>query len=185
MRIESFVVVRGAGRARDAHGARRTRPLLAIASACVGLGLGFPLGLAGCGSESPERGAPSSSTSPPQATQVLPGGALRTATQAGRFVITIRPEPARIPIGPLHAWIVEVTTPDGRPAAIRQLVFDGGMPQHGHGFETAPQVTGALGDGIVRVDGVRFHMAGDWKLRVDVAEAGSADVAYFDVTVVP
>ncbi|MEZ4330290.1 MAG: FixH family protein [Myxococcota bacterium] len=139
--------------------------------------------LAACGSEA-ERPA-AAPAAPATTTQSLPDGGLRAITQAGRFVITVRPEAGSIPIGPLHAWIVTVTRPDGRPAAVRQLVFDGGMPQHGHGFETAPQVTAALGEGVFRVDGVRFHMAGAWKLRIDVAEAGSADVAYLDVDVVP
>ena len=151
--------------------------------AIAGLNALSAVGLAACGTEAERADAPPSA--PAKATRILPDGRLRAATQAGRFVITVRPEAGRIPIGPLHAWIVEVTTPDGRPAAIRQLVFDGGMPQHGHGFETAPQVTAALGEGVFRVDGVRFHMAGAWKLRVDVAEAGSADVAYLDVDVAP
>jgi hypothetical protein len=112
-------------------------------------------------------------------------GRYQVLSEAGRFRITVRPEGGRIPVGPLHTWIVEVAMPDGTPADVRQLVFAGGMPQHGHGFETAPQVTDALGGGAFRVDGVRFHMAGDWKLRIDVAASGMADVAYVDLTVAP
>lgn len=164
---------------RRIAGERRPPILVAL----VLLALVAP-GPSGCGSEA-DRSTGTGASRAAQATRVLPDGRLRVTTQAGRFVITLRPEADRIPIGPLHAWIIEVTTPDGRPAAVRQLVFDGAMPQHGHGFETAPQVTDALGEGRFRVDGVRFHMAGAWKLRIDVAEAGAADVAYLDLEVEP
>ena len=59
------------------------------------------------------------------------------------------------------------------------------MPQHGHGFDTQPQVTDQLGPGVFRVDGVRFHMAGSWRIRIDVAGDGVADFASFDVEVKP
>jgi YtkA-like len=111
--------------------------------------------------------------------------AWRATSAAGRFRITIRPEAGSIPIGALHAWIVTVETPEGRPVEVRQLVFDGGMPQHGHGFETKPEVTDRLGPGVFRVDGLRFHMAGSWRIRVDVAAEGVADAASFDVEVRP
>lgn len=109
----------------------------------------------------------------------------RASTRAGRFEVAIRPEAGTPRIGALHAWIVEVRLPNGEPAAVRQLVFDGGMPAHGHGFETSPRVTDTLGPGSFRVDGVRFQMAGAWQIRVDVATEGIADTALFDVTVGP
>lgn len=112
-------------------------------------------------------------------------GAAARLSQSGRFEIMIRPEAGSVPLGVLHAWIVEVRLPGGEPAGVRQLVFDGGMPQHAHGFETSPRVTDALGPGAFRVDGVRFHMAGDWQIRVDVATEGVADTALFDVRVGP
>lgn len=106
-------------------------------------------------------------------------------TRAGRFRVTIRPEQGAAPLGRIHPWLVEVVRPDGEPAAVRQLVFDGGMPQHGHGFETSPRVTDELAPGVFRVDGIRFHMAGRWQIRVDVATTGVADVAVFEVEVGP
>lgn len=115
----------------------------------------------------------------------MPSNTWQSNSASGRFRITIRPEAGQIPIGPLQAWIVSVEAPDGRPVEVRQLVFDGGMPQHGHGFETKPAVTDRLGEGVFRVDGIRFHMAGSWRIRIDVAGDGVADVAYFDIDVKP
>ena len=106
-------------------------------------------------------------------------------SRSGRYRISIRPEIGEPRLGPLHGWIVQVETAAGQPFQPTQLVFDGGMPQHGHGFETSPRVTDALGTGLFRVDGVRFHMAGPWKLRVDIAGPDGADFALFDVEVGP
>jgi hypothetical protein len=71
----------------------------------------------------------------------------------------------------------------GEPFAATRLAFDAGMPQHGHGLSTAPRVTRALGNGRYRVEGVKFHMGGDWTLRVEVVGPSGADVAVFHVRV--
>ncbi len=110
---------------------------------------------------------------------------LEAVSADGRYRIGIRPEMGRASIGVLHAWVVDVSLPDGRATDVRELRFDGGMPQHGHGFETAPRVTARLGPAAFRVDGVRFSMAGDWTIRVDVAGAGGVDSASFVVDVGP
>jgi hypothetical protein len=48
------------------------------------------------------------------------------------------------------------------------ILFDGGMPSHGHGFVTRPRVTRNLGNGEFLVEGVKFHMPGEWVFRVTV-----------------
>ncbi len=110
---------------------------------------------------------------------------LEAVSAGGRYRIGIRPELGAASIGVLHAWRVDVSLPDGRATEVRELRFDGGMPQHGHGFETAPRVTARLGPAAFRVDGVRFSMAGDWTIRVDVAGAVGVDSASFVVDVGP
>ena len=110
-------------------------------------------------------------------------GRLSRASRAGRYHVSIRPEREPAAIGPLHAWIVEVQRPDGAPAEVHQLVFDGGMPAHDHGFETRPTVTDVLGPGIFRVDGVRFHMAGEWTIQVRLLGPAGADDAIFELEI--
>jgi hypothetical protein len=166
-----------------ASGTFERKPGTARRWGAFGLGL-IVAGLVACESATerpPVPAPPPTAATAPEANE----DAWQSPSAAGRFRITIRPEAGRIPIGPLHAWIVTVETPDGRPAEVRQLVFDGGMPQHGHGLETKPEVTDRLGPGVFRVDGVRFHMAGSWQIRIDVAGDGAADVALFDVEVRP
>ncbi len=114
-----------------------------------------------------------------------PGPRWQARSQAGLYRITIRPEQAGPRIGSLHAWIVAVESDAGSPVEAARLAFDGGMPEHGHGFETRPRITDALGDGLYRVDGIRFSMTGLWRLRVDVAAAEGVDFASFDVEVGP
>ena len=60
---------------------------------------------------------------------------------------------------------------------------DGGMPAHGHGFNTAPRVTRELDDGAFLVEGVRFHMGGDWELYAGVVEPDGADRAVVKIVV--
>jgi hypothetical protein len=106
-------------------------------------------------------------------------------TRGGRYLVTIRPEHGRLRIGALDPWLVQVTSRTGAPVHPLQIFFDGGMPQHRHGFESKPRVTDDLGGGLIRVDGVRFQMAGAWLIRVDVAAAEGADVALFALEVGP
>jgi len=108
-----------------------------------------------------------------------------TASEAGLYRVAIEPRDGVARVGSLHAWIVAVETADGSPIRPARLAFDGGMPQHGHGFETAPRVTGVLEDGRFLVDGVRFHMPGEWTLRVDIVAPPGPDVAVFRVAVRP
>ncbi|MEZ4356997.1 MAG: hypothetical protein R3F16_25430 [Myxococcota bacterium] len=137
-------------------------------------------------SATPKAGATAGAPAPeaPTAGETADPG-LEAVSTRGRYRIGIRPEIGRASIGVLHAWLVDVSLADGRAADVRDLRFDGGMPQHGHGFETAPRVTGRLGPSTFRVDGVRFSMAGDWTIRIDVAGADGNDSASFVVDVGP
>lgn len=159
------------------------------------LAWGLAIALLGCGpagerageaASGSVTGSPIASAAQTNADPAEAKGRFEATSLAGRFRIAIRPEAGPRPIGELHAWLVEVKQADGRAVELRQLSFDGGMPQHAHGFETSPRVTEALGPGVYRVDGVRFHMAGAWKIRVDVLAAdGPPDVAWFDVAIGP
>jgi hypothetical protein len=129
------------------------------------------LALAACGA--PEGKAPAAAAR-------APGTAL---SEAGLYRVSLEPEDGRIPLGAIHAWVVTVEAAAGEPVVPTRLAVGGGMPQHGHGFVTAPRVTRALGDGRYRVEGVKFHMGGDWTLRVEVVAPPGPDVAVFHVNV--
>lgn len=86
----------------------------------------------------------------------------------GGLRVTLEPSMMPIPLNQMHSWTVIVHTTDGSAATDAGIVVDGGMPAHDHGLATRPQVTRELGDGRYLLEGVRFHMAGEWLLRLDI-----------------
>ena len=114
-----------------------------------------------------------------------------TLSEAGRYRLSVRPARPPIVLGSLHDWLVRVERververvggPTTRPP---RVIFDGGMPTHGHGFVTAPRVTRVLPNGEYLVEGVKFHMAGPWQLRIAVVSAEGTDGASFSIDVQP
>lgn len=101
-------------------------------------------------------------------------------SEAGLYQVTLTPSADPVPVGQMHAWLVEVTGAAGEKldAAVN---FDGGMPQHGHGLPTVPRVTGRDAQGRYIVGGVRFNMPGWWVLEVDVEGAAGTDTASFNL----
>jgi hypothetical protein len=85
--------------------------------------------------------------------------------------------------GPVQAaWSAEPTAPVvGEPfvmrltlcpATAKLLKVDAEMPDHRHGMNYRPTFT-SLGDGQWRVEGMLWHMAGRWALKVDAGLDGA------------
>ena len=85
-----------------------------------------------------------------------------------------------IKVGRLHRWRVEVTTLDGMPLTEAQITVDGGMPQHGHGLPTRPQVI-ASANGDLMIEGMKFNMGGWWVVRLHVDAPQGSDVITFNL----
>ncbi len=116
--------------------------------------------------------------------QPLPEGldlATTRTTAAGHFEVSIAPEDPDYQRNTLHAWIATITTPDGTPVEGAGIAIDGGMPQHGHGLPTSPQMTEDLGDGRYRIEGVRFHMRGWWEFKLAITADGVSDNITFNL----
>lgn len=106
----------------------------------------------------------------------------RTQTsEKGLFTATIEPAADPIAVNQMHSWTVAIAVADGSPVDAAAVTIDGGMPQHGHGLPTAPQVTEDLGDGRFAVEGMKFNMGGWWVVNVHVETAQGADVATFNL----
>ena len=56
---------------------------------------------------------------------------------------------------------------DGAPLSPGRLRVDADMPAHGHGMNYRARVR-ERGAGRYTVDGLLFHMPGDWRVRIDV-----------------
>lgn len=99
----------------------------------------------------------------------------------GLFRATYQPALDPIVINQIHEWIVHIEDADGNPIENAHVHVDGGMPQHGHGLPTAPQVTEYLGNGDYLVEGMKFNMGGWWVMTVDVEVDGQTDRATFNM----
>lgn len=96
----------------------------------------------------------------------------------GDFMVMWQAVPEPIPLNELFSLSVMVHDSSGQTMlATSELTdADATMPAHGHGMNTAPEVT-ANGDGSFVVDGMQFHMAGEWEITFDVTDGGVSDVA--------
>ncbi len=77
-----------------------------------------------------------------------------------------------IPINTIHSWVLTIRDADGVPVTGAEISVDGGMPEHDHGLPTRPRVTEEIGEGRYRLDGLRFHMAGEWEIVVTIKADG-------------
>lgn len=102
-------------------------------------------------------------------------------TEAGRFEVSVEPEGGEPRPNTLHAWIVTLKTAGGTPVEGAAIAVDGGMPQHGHGLPTAPQMTAYLGDGRYRIEGMRFNMTGWWEIRLAIEAPEGEDRVTFNL----
>lgn len=96
------------------------------------------------------------------------------ASESGKLRASYSSAVTPVPLNQIHTWTLHVETADGVPIENAQVEFDGGMPAHNHGLATAPAVT-ALGNGDYLVEGLRFHMQGDWELRIMVRYDNTSD----------
>ena len=106
-----------------------------------------------------------------------------TISDKKNFQIRVEPEMGKIDVGPIHSWLVHVADRDGAPVMGAEITLDGGMPAHGHGLPTVPEMTDELGEGTYRIDGVKFSMIGHWVLTVTVQSAQHLDSAHFELTI--
>jgi hypothetical protein len=100
----------------------------------------------------------------------------------GLFRVSWTSDASEPPINQIHTWTIHVETADGQPVEEAEIGVNGGMPQHGHGLPTSPQVTQNLGNGDYLVEGMKFQMPGWWEVRFNIAAGGQTDTITFNLT---
>ena len=105
---------------------------------------------------------------------------LQRPSQDSRYVVTLQPPAAPPAINQIHSWQVKLRSPDGLPVTHARIGVDGGMPQHGHGLPTRPQVTRELPDGTYLLEGMKFSMPGWWEIKLTIAAADGPDKVTFN-----
>lgn len=108
---------------------------------------------------------------------------LQHPSRQGKFVVRMEPPASGPALNQMHAWQLRLSRPDGSPVSQAQVAFEGGMPQHGHGFPTRPRVTRELGPGVYALEGMKFSMTGWWDMRLAIQAGDVADTAVFNVIV--
>lgn len=86
--------------------------------------------------------------------------ALTHATVEKKFTVAPQPPAKPAALGQLHSWQIKLTMPAGLPVTDARFLVDGGMPQHGHGLPTRPQVAPAQVPGTCVLEGMKFSMTG-------------------------
>jgi len=103
-------------------------------------------------------------------------------SEAGLYQVSIAPDSEPFDRSRMHNWIIKIDTADGKPVEGASVEIDGGMPQHGHGLPTAPQVSATDQPGRYLLQGIRFGMSGWWVLRFDIDAAAGRDTAEFNLS---
>jgi hypothetical protein len=102
-------------------------------------------------------------TAPPLLAREL----LADSQPAGLFV-SMQSQLQPLTINQMHSWIIRITDTDSKPVEGATIEVSGGMAEHDHGLATAPRVTDYLGDGSYLLQGMRFHMPGQWQLQLTI-----------------
>lgn len=106
---------------------------------------------------------------------------LQHPSRQGKFLVRMEPPATGAAINQMHTWQVRLTAPDGTAVSQAKVSFDGGMPQHGHGFPTRPRVTGEVNPGVYALEGMKFSMTGWWDMRLAIQAGDVSDTAVFNV----
>ena len=109
--------------------------------------------------------------------------ALTRPTVDNKYVVTLQPPAKPAAINQLHVWQVKLASPTGAPVPNARIKVDGGMPQHGHGLPTRPQVTRELPDGGYLIEGMKFSMTGWWEIKLAIDGPAGADRVTFNTVV--
>lgn len=97
-------------------------------------------------------------------------------SESGLFRVSFRSELDPIMINQIHSWVLHVEDAHRTPVSGAALSVTGGMPTHDHGLPTAPRVTREIAPGDYVLEGVRFHMQGQWELEITINADDRQDV---------
>jgi hypothetical protein len=104
---------------------------------------------------------------------------LARTTEHGLYLVTLQPPSEQPGINRLQTWQLRIAAPDGSTVDNATVSFDGGMPQHHHGFPTSPRVSAQQG-GAYRIEGMKFSMAGWWEIKLAIASERGRDSVTFN-----
>lgn len=97
-------------------------------------------------------------------------------TSGEYFTVQIRQEShSPLSINTFHRWQIKLLNLHGEFIEDADIKLTGGMPTHNHGLPTSPKVTQYLGQGRYLIEGIKFHMQGDWLLNFVIRADGKEE----------
>ena len=97
---------------------------------------------------------------------------LTSETRPGGLLVHLQSESEPVRLNQMHRWRVLVQDAEGVPVEGLGIEVDGGMPAHDHGLPTQPAVQPHPEPGMYWLEGMRFHMAGEWTLDLLLVHEG-------------
>lgn len=107
----------------------------------------------------------------------------QVVSQQESFQANTGPMQGRVRVGKFQLWVLQLHDRNGKPVYPARISIDGGMPGHGHGLPTRPQITKYLGAGRWQIEGLKLNMAGDWVLVFGIQTENTSDLVKFAFTV--
>ena len=104
-------------------------------------------------------------------------------TNGGSFNVWYSSKLVPIPINQIHQWVLHIESAEGEPISDASLELVGGMPLHDHGLPTIPSATEYLGEGNYLIEGMRFHMMGDWEITVEISQGDLSETVLIPLRV--
>ena len=106
---------------------------------------------------------------------------IRYPSERGKYTLSVTSSLEPIPINKMHEWTLHLENADGDPVDGAELSVAGGMPEHDHGLPTSPRVTANTGGGDYRLQGIRFHMKGNWQIIISIFDGPTSDRVVIDL----
>ena len=95
--------------------------------------------------------------------------------EAGHFQVTLECALLPVPMNKIHSWTLSVMNAAGAPVDGTTFAIDARAPIIDRIMPTAPRVTRALGSGRYLIEGMKFDMAGRWRLQVSIQAGADSD----------
>ena len=85
--------------------------------------------------------------------------------------------------GSFQSCKLDLTDQRGNPTRKAIIKLSGGMPAHGHGLPTAPEVVADASPGTYLIKGLRYSMPGAWLIDMKIHVFNVVDQLSYDVYV--
>jgi hypothetical protein len=110
-------------------------------------------------------------------------GPMTVRSDGGHFILQVTGIVSPEAINHMHGFDLSLTTADGQPVSGATIGLTGDRRFAPNPLPTMPQVSAASPPGHYRVEGLRFHMAGEWHLVFTIDFAQIRDRAVLGVVV--